>query len=102
MMTYVKIVSYSVLVNGKPKGLIQPSRGICQGDPLSSFSLIEKVEKEGFIHGFALNRGGSKLTHLLFVDDSLLFCRSSISECQKVLEILASYESLLGLKINQG
>ena len=28
MMTYVKIVSYSVLVNGKPKGLIQPSRGI--------------------------------------------------------------------------
>ena len=61
-----------------------------------------KAENEGFIHGFALNKGGSKLTHLLFADDSLLFCRYSRSECQKVLEILASYESLLGLKINQG
>ena len=61
-----------------------------------------KAENEGFIHGFALNKGGSKLTHLLFANDSLLFCRSSRSEYQRVLEILASYESLLGLKINQG
>ena len=98
MMTYVKIVSYSVLVNGEPKGLIPPSRGIRQGDPLSPFSLIVKAENEGFIHGFALNKGGSKLTHLLFANDSLLFCRSSRSEYQRVLEILASYESLLGLK----
>ena len=64
-------------------------------------SLIVKAEREGLIHGFALNRGGPKLTHLLFVDDSLLFCRSSRSECQKVLEILASYESLSGQKINR-
>ena len=111
MMTCVKTVSYSVLENGEPKGLIQPSRGIRQGDPLSPFvfllcmeglnSLIVKAEREGLLHGFALNRGGPKLTHLLIVDDSLLFCRSSRSECQKVLEILASYESLSGQKINR-
>ena len=61
-----------------------------------------KAKREGFIHGFSLNRVGPKLTHLLFTDDSLLFCRSSISECQKVLEILTSYESLSGQKINRG
>ena len=28
MMICVKIVSYSILVNGEPQGLIQPTRGI--------------------------------------------------------------------------
>lgn len=34
-MTCVKNVTYTVLVNGSVYGHIQPSRGICQGDPLS-------------------------------------------------------------------
>ena len=99
MMICVNTISYSVLVNGEPKGLIQPTRGICQGDPLSPFlfllcmeglhSLISKAEREGAIHRFGLSKRSPKLTHLLFADDNLLFCRSNRSECQKVLEILA-------------
>ena len=97
MMVCVKTISYSVLLNGEPKGLIRSTRGIRQGDPLSPFlfllcteglhRLISKVESEGAIHGFGLSK--RKLTHLLFTDDSLLFCGSNRSECQKVLEILA-------------
>ena len=112
MMVCVKTVSYSVLVNGEPKGLIRPTRGIRQGDLLSPFlfllcmeglhSLISKAEREGAIHGFGLSRKSPKLTHLLFMDDSLLFCRFNRSECQKVLEILAQYESLSGQQINKG
>ena len=99
MMVCVKTISYSVLLNGEPKGLIRSTRGIRQGDPLSPFlfllcteglhRLISKVESEGAIHGFGLSKRSPKLTHLLFTDDSLLFCGSNRSECQKVLEILA-------------
>ena len=106
MMLCVKIVSYSILVNREPIGLIQPSRGIYQDDPLSPFlfllcteglhSLISKAESVGDIKGYSLSRRSPRLTHLLFADDSVLFCRSNTQECHKVLEILATYESILG------
>ena len=53
------------------------------------------------IHGVSLCRRGPKLTHLLFADDSLLFCRSNLEECAKVLEFLNTYEGALGQKVNK-
>ena len=41
------------------------------------------------------------MTHLLFADDSLLFCRSTNQECQRILEILDTYEKCSGQKINK-
>lgn len=55
---------------------------------------------DGSIQGYALSRRSPKLTHLLFADDRLLFCRSSRNECHKVLEIKASYESMPSQQIN--
>ena len=37
IMECICTLSYSILVNGKPKGLISPSRGLNQGYPLSLF-----------------------------------------------------------------
>ena len=39
--------------------------------------------------------------HLLFVDDSLLSCRSTSKECQKIMDILGTYEKCLGQQINK-
>ena len=36
-METVCTASYSMLINGEPKGFIKPSRGIKQGDPLSHY-----------------------------------------------------------------
>ena len=110
-MGYVKTVLYSVLVNGELWGMIQPTCEIRQGDPLSHFlflfctkglnGLIKRVENNGDIHGFSLCRRGPKLIHLLFADDSLLFCRVTMEECSKVLEILNMYEEASRQKVNR-
>ena len=111
VMGCAKIVSYSVLVNGEPCGVFFPLRGISQGDPLSPFlfllyteglnGLIKKAELQGDIHGYPLCRRGPKLTHLLFADDSLIFCRATMEECDKVMDLLNKYEEASGKKVNR-
>ena len=44
---------------------------------------------------------GPKLTHLFFADNTLLFCRATTHDCQKVMDILLSYERVSGQKLNR-
>ena len=106
VMECVTIVSYSLLVNGEPQGNIKPSRGIRQGDPLSPYffllcseslhRLIQRAANLGEIKGVSICWNGPKLTHLLFANDSLLFCKATKQYCQKVMEILSTYERVRG------
>jgi hypothetical protein len=69
------------MVNEAPIGLIQPSRGLRQGDPLSPYlfllcaerlsALLSSTESVGRITGVPMAVGGVKISHLLFVDDSI-------------------------------
>ena len=111
IMVCVKTVTYSILVNGEPKGLIHPSRALRQGDPLSPFlfllcteglyGLIKKATSNGDINGFRLCKQGPKLTHLFFADDILLFCMANSTKCSKVMDLLSLYEDVSGQKINR-
>ena len=79
----IRIVSFSILVNREPYGLIQPSRGLRQGDPLSPYlfllcaeglhSLLQQATDNGELYGVSLCKEGPKITHLFFIDDNLLF-----------------------------
>ena len=40
------------------------------------------------------------VTHLFFTDNSLPFCKSSVYECQQVIDILQLYEATSGQKVN--
>ena len=90
VMSCVSSTSFSVLINGKPYGMITSTRGLRLGDPLSPYlfmlcaegftSLLQKAGLEGHIHGVSICRRAPKISHLLFVDDSLLFCQASEKE----------------------
>jgi hypothetical protein len=111
IMECIQSVTYSVLIDGEPTGFICPSRGLRQGDPLSPYlfllcaggltSLIRQGEMDGHISELATCRRGPKVSHLLFADDSLLFCKATISDNTKIMEILSLYEHSSGQKINR-
>ena len=91
VMRCVRTVTYSIKINGSPKGHIIPSRGIHQGDPLSPYffllcakgllTLIKVSVACSNMKGVSVCQGGPNLSHLFFVDDSLIFCKASLAEC---------------------
>ena len=110
MMMCVKTVSYSVLINGEPKGKIIPTRGLQQGDPISPYlfllcaegltAMLKKEECEGRISGVAVCRGAPRISHLLFADDCIIFGKACSEESNRVLRVLADYEKESGQKLD--
>ena len=102
IMKCVTTVSYSVKINGKPKGHIVPSRGIRQGNPLSPYlfllcaeglsTLLKKEVENGRLGGVAICRRSPKIPHLFFADDSLIFCKASLDDCDALQRVLRVYE----------
>jgi len=91
-------------------GPIVPGRGLRQCDPLSPYlfilvaeglsTLIHKAINRGDIHGIQVCRGALVVSHLLFADDCLLFCRANVVEAQPLLTILKTYEEASRHEIN--
>jgi hypothetical protein len=97
-------------MNFEKVGPIHHGRGLRQGDPLSPYlfilvtegltALIHKAVDRGDLHGIKICRGAPVMSHLLFADDCFLFCRSNLSETNKLMEILKIYEMASGQEIN--
>lgn len=62
--------------------------------------MINSAANNDKIRGVSICRTGPQITHLLFADDSLIFCRAKEAKCQKLLDLLAIYEKALK-KINR-
>jgi hypothetical protein len=109
----ISSVCFSVLINGVPSGFFGSSRGVRQGDPLSPFLFVLVMEafsrmlgafiSRGLISGFTV--GSSELnrvnvSHLLFADDTLVFCGANESQIRHVGALLVCFEVIIGLKVN--
>ncbi|KAL0446310.1 UNVERIFIED_CONTAM: hypothetical protein Slati_1758900 [Sesamum latifolium] len=62
--------------------------------------MIRKAEEEGRIRGVAVSRSAPTISHLLFADDTLIFCEASPKALSCIRDILLSFEKASGLKIN--
>jgi hypothetical protein len=79
----VTTAHYAVLVNGVPMRRIAPTKGIRQGNPLSSYlflmyaetlsSLLSRADREGVLTCVPTSKRGPRINHLFFADGSLLF-----------------------------
>lgn len=109
IMRCISTTSFSVIINGVPKCLIQPERGLRQGCPLSLYlfilcveafsNLLIQAEKKQIIRGLRFAKDVT-ISLLLFAADSLIFSRASVAECKRLKEIFDCYAEASGQIFN--
>jgi len=86
-----------VLINGRPTSFFKSNKRLRQGCPLSHFIFLLVIEgisraileqvRENNIEGIYVARG-LNITHLIFVDDVILFESGKISEWEAFKEVI--------------
>jgi hypothetical protein len=85
-------------------------KGLRQGDPLSPFlfnMVVEilscmfcKAKQLGMVKGAVFGDGVVQISHLQFVDDTILFLEPKVEYIRNAKRILRCFELISGLKIN--
>lgn len=80
----VESVTFSFIINGEPRGYVKPSGGIRQGDSISPYLFLFCAKDLPYLlhdaiachslQGPTLGPNVPSLSHLLFVDESIIFC----------------------------
>jgi len=96
--------------NGNILPPFKPSHGLIQGDPLSPYLFIICMEKlsisinkvvlQGDWDPIQLSNNEPRLSHLLFVDDVLLFTKAKNSQCRFIIDLFDRFSKDSSLKIN--
>ncbi|XP_060972577.1 uncharacterized protein LOC115717978 [Cannabis sativa] len=110
LMTCVSTVFYKFVRGGREIGPLIPSRDIRQGDPLLPYlfiicaeglsSLLHRYEMNGSIRGCKVARGAPVVSHMLFVDDSYVYCKATKQEASNVLSLLRVFEGASSQQVN--
>ncbi|XP_060974717.1 uncharacterized protein LOC115696753 [Cannabis sativa] len=110
ILSCVSSVRYKIVYSGREMGPIVPSRGIRQGDPLSSYlflicaegfsALIKSFESAGYIRECRVANGAPVISHMLFADDSYIYCRANEREASNVIRLSKMFEEASGQIVN--
>lgn len=102
----VTTLSYSFLINGTPYGKVTPSRGLRQGDPISPYlfilcmevlsGLCTNAQRNDSLLGLQVSQKSPYVNHLIFADDTMLFCKTNERNCWTLRAILRRYELCSG------
>jgi hypothetical protein len=108
-MDCISSATFVVLINDEATKVFHCERGLRQGYPLSpllfilvleSLSiLLKKIQAEGKLSGIRVLRL-TPILHLLFVDDVIIMTSATLSEWTKIYNLLNTFCSVSGLKIN--
>jgi len=111
VMSCITTVSFSVLINGAASPFFHAERGLRQGCPLSPllFLLVAEGLSRAILEAKALGRfkgiqvaPNLYITHLLFVDDVLIFCSGTRGESKILRDMLDLFSKATGMDINVG
>ena len=106
---FYSYLSLSLFINGSASSFFPPSRGLRQGCPLFPLLFILIAEglsrcllherESGRLKGIKMGENIS-ITHLLFVDDVLLFGDGSLRDAQAIHQALYLYCKATGMEVN--
>ncbi|KAL8092159.1 hypothetical protein AgCh_034453, partial [Apium graveolens] len=107
----VTTVAYTISHGNYELQLIKPSRGLIQGDPLSPYlfiicteglsAILRWYEAKKWITGVKICRKAPVISHMLFADDSYLFCKANSEEALRMRDLLEIYERATGQQVNK-
>ncbi|XP_021605634.1 uncharacterized protein LOC110610068 [Manihot esculenta] len=110
IMNCIRTSSMSVLWNGEKLESFKSTRGVRQGDPMSSYLFVMCIEQLSRMFkqlvrqcrwkSIPISSNGPMISHLMFADDMVLFAEASVEQSDLILSCLDDFAKASGQKVN--